>query len=169
MAATPAPVEDDDTKQAFQASFVADDDLSAACPGGLRTGEKVSDVIIGSATSTTSPYARIEVAQGPKANEYIAPVVPGQGYHDFRHVTIEVYGLRAAVLLAVGHMRRVYDWQPKTTASVKAMIIPNADLKHVMPLPGSGRMEEQKERVGSNPVWKGTLEYQVWTVRTIPG
>lgn len=161
----PAAVEDEETKQAIVALVNADQDATAALPGGLRTGAIVSGVIVGSNAATTSPYARMECEQGPKANEYLAPVVPGSGYHDFRKVTIDVYGQKPAILAAMGQLRRLLDWQPKGN---KPMALQTGALKHVMPLPGSGRMEEQKERVGGNTIWKGTLIYQVWTVRIVP-
>lgn len=168
----PAPIEDEDTKAAFLNAFKADIWLVDSCPGGLRTGAIVSDVVIGSTPATASPYARVECEQGPRANEFRAPVEVGQKYHDFRRVMIDVYGVRADVIVAMGHMRRVFEWQPKAsverTGNVKPMTVPNAGLKCVRPLPGSGKLEEQKERVQGGPVWKGTLLFEVWTEREIP-
>jgi hypothetical protein len=47
------------------------------------------------------------------------------------------------------------------------MDVPNASLKAIRPMPGSGKIEQEKERVGGNIVWKGTLEFECWTVRVI--
>lgn len=172
MVAIASTVEDDDTKRAFVSAFTNDPGLVAACVGGLRTGSIVSGVIVGQQPATTLPYARIECEQGSRSNEYIAPVVTGVGYHDFRHVTIDIYGARPDVVTVMNHMRRVFEWQPKAAnpanANVRTMSIDDAALKRIMPLPGSGKMQETKERVAGNPQWQGTLEFEVWTVRLIP-
>ena len=155
-----AAVEDEDTKTAFQTWFAADTALSAAIPGGITDGAIVA--------GTAKPWCKIACAQGPKPNEYIAPVRSGQGYHDFRKVTLTVTGVKAAVVAAVGLLRGRFDWQPKGDEAA-GMTVPNTrKLVHVMPLPGSPRIEQDKARVAGDPQWNGILEYQVHTVRTIP-
>jgi hypothetical protein len=169
MPLDPAPVEDDDTRTAFLAQLAGDPDAVTALVGGMTSGKVLSKVVQGKTPATPMPYAEIECEQGPKPNEYIAPVQRGQGYHDFRHVTICVYGVRADAVKAMGHLRRIYEWQPRPTTETgtRQMDVPNASLKAIRPMPGSGKIEQEKERVGGNIVWKGTLEFECWTVRVI--
>lgn len=165
MAAT---VEDHETRKAFEDLFNADPVLSAACPGGLTSGPPVA----GTPTRPKlMPFARLECEQGPRPNEYRAPVKTGQGYIDHRKVTITVIGLRPDVVAAFGEFRRVYEFQPGKQAADGApqMIVGSLPTRTmiVRPQPASGTLAEDPTYAAGKACWRGTLIYEVETSRSL--
>ncbi len=147
--------EDEDTLETVRAYWAADTAMQLLLPGGPQLGRIVPPA------GPLRPYAAVRVQQGPTPNAYQAPATSGAGYHDYRHVTVQVLGRKADVVAGLGHVRRLYEWAPD-------LAVPGGRLLRCMPLAGAPHLLQDGRRKDGEDVWRGLHELEIWTVRTIP-
>lgn len=103
------------------------------------------------------PYAQINSTQGAEP-QYQAPVLPGDDYLDTRRVAITIVGIgKANVGRIVGVVDREFN--------LRELTVPNAGFR--MCAKKGERLEQEPQTESGERLYRGVLEYDVWTVRKV--
>lgn len=81
-------------------------------------------------------------------------------WHDHRKVTIRVYGLKADVVTALKALTAVFN--------VRTVLTYPSGARFMRWWPTGGpKIEEDPDRRAGEDVWIGTIEADVWSIRTV--
>lgn len=136
---------DDDTLQAVVALWRGTPNLQGAI-GDLRAGDLPSGL--------PALYAAVECVKG-RENERMT----GGIFHDYRDVTITLYGRKADVSPAVANVLTVFNRLTTLTLPSGARFI------RWWPL-NDGELVKDGGRRKGEEMWRGVVRGEVWSVRT---
>lgn len=123
--------------------------LTGVFTGGFTASERWP-------AQTNFPRAKATTKQGPKPNDYFAPGGKTQPYIDYRHLVFTLQGPgKAAVGALVGLVREGFDDQP--------LSITNATFLRIEYL--TDYVSEEPETKLGNDIYRGCVEYCVWSQR----
>lgn len=151
-------VVDEDTLEAVRALWLKD-------PTGLPSVFKQPVQTGRLKTPQPMPYCAAACEQGPRANERL--ITPNQVPHrfDYRKVAFTVRGLKPDV---VKGMAAVQGWFGAFLGLPDKQLLEfpsKSKFIRMMPL-GDGKLDQDPDTKEGDDIWRGTIEYEVWTVRT---
>lgn len=148
-------IAEEDVAVAVAAVWNASPELAEAVPGNLQRGRLSSYQANADRNEPRQePYAGFEVSQGPYANVDLS-----DGTRiDYRHVRVQIWGLKAAVARALPLLRPLFN---RTTYPV-----PNSTLLGSVEVPATNELKQDEHTKRGEDVWIGTYEFWVSTQRS---
>ena len=148
--------EDVDTLEAVKAYWDANADLQALC--GFFKSSLVK-------SPQAMPYAKGECAKGETPNVYMAEVKAGNGYVDYRHLTVTGYGTKEQMAQLAALFRSKLNWLPRDGLT---LTYPSgATLMAVRPLNNTPAVEPDKTTKDAKDIWKCVGEWEVGSSRAV--
>jgi hypothetical protein len=141
---------DNETQAAVFSKWNEAPTITEVVVGGLHE----SPVNVDGNERPQEPYATLEVKPDGRSNQVSA----GGGEIDFRRARITIYGaVQATVATAMKLVNAAFDEKPLT--------IENAEWMRTEAIPESHGRLEKADKANAQSLWKGTLEYRVWSSR----
>jgi hypothetical protein len=169
-------VPDQETLKAIKGFWDSDQDLKSTfgplrggrlkSPDGLPTPDNTNQGQQSLPTAVErKPYAKQSVEQGPSQHQYYAPVQAGQGYIDYRKLTITGYGRRSEMLTLASLLRQKLAWMPRDGKTLQPFFT-NSYLMVIRPLMEPHIVEDETVKDGKD-VWNCIADFEIVTTRTI--
>lgn len=147
---------DNETQAAIVQKWNATDALTAIVPGGLHE----APVNIEGNARPALPYATMEVGPDGRANELSF----GGGEIDYRRVKLTAYAksqdTTAAIMVTI---EQTFREKPLTITSTNPS--ETAEWMRTEGQPGNRGRLEKADKANADSIWKGTMEYVVWSSR----
>jgi hypothetical protein len=141
---------DNETQAAVLAKWNATTAIGEVVVGGLHE----APVNVNDNGRPQEPYGTFEVKPDGRTNQVSA----GGAFIDFRRVRLTVYGsVQATVATAMKLVNAAFD--------EKSLTIENAEWMRTEAIPENHGRLEKADKANAQSLWKGTLEYRVWTSR----